>query len=97
LEQNIGLILQEKVLVMQQLEQLDFVQKVFPSDSNFVLFRVQDHAMELYKFMADHGVVTRFRGNEVHCENCIRVTIGKPEENQLFLQRLVDTWKLVHS
>lgn len=97
LEKNIALILQEKVVVVKQLEQLDFVTKVFPSDSNFVLFRVKDHAMELYKIMADGGVVTRYRGNEIHCESCIRVTIGKPDENQLFMQRLVDTWKLLHT
>lgn len=35
--------------------------------------------------MADRGVVSRFRGNELHCSECIRVTIGTPEENRKFL------------
>ncbi len=38
--------------------------------------------------MADRGVVSRFRGREMHCDECIRVTIGKPEENRKFLDLL---------
>lgn len=42
--------------------------------------------------MADNGVVSRYRGNELHCSECIRVTIGKEEENQKFLATLTATW-----
>jgi histidinol-phosphate/aromatic aminotransferase/cobyric acid decarboxylase-like protein len=42
--------------------------------------------------MADGGVVTRFRGTETHCDECIRVTIGKPEENEAFLVKLQEMW-----
>jgi histidinol-phosphate aminotransferase len=42
--------------------------------------------------MADAGVVTRYRGTEMHCDECIRVTIGKAEENQAFLTLLKETW-----
>jgi histidinol-phosphate aminotransferase len=42
--------------------------------------------------MADNGVVSRFRGNELHCDECIRVTIGLPEENQKFLELLKGTY-----
>jgi histidinol-phosphate/aromatic aminotransferase/cobyric acid decarboxylase-like protein len=38
--------------------------------------------------MADRGVVSRFRGREMHCDECIRVTIGTPEENRQFLDML---------
>jgi len=38
--------------------------------------------------MADRGVVSRFRGNELHCDECIRVTIGTAEENRKFLEML---------
>jgi histidinol-phosphate aminotransferase len=38
--------------------------------------------------MADKGVVSRFRGNELHCNECIRVTIGTPDENKQFLEML---------
>lgn len=46
-------------------------------------------ALSIYKILAeDMGVVVRFRGNEVHCKGCIRVTIGTPEENNYLIQRL---------
>lgn len=92
LDGNIRKILAQRKLVMEQLEKLDFVTQVFPSDSNFVLFRIKDKALECYKIMADSGVVTRFRGTEIHCENCIRVTIGTEEENKKFLELLVQTY-----
>jgi len=93
LEENIKDILAQRKVVAEQLEALDFVEKVFPSDANFLLFRVKDHAQEMYKSMADAGVVTRFRGNEMHCTNCIRVTIGTPDENTKFLELLQKTWE----
>jgi histidinol-phosphate/aromatic aminotransferase/cobyric acid decarboxylase-like protein len=42
--------------------------------------------------MADNGIVSRFRGNELHCNECIRVTIGLPEENAKFLELLKTTF-----
>ena len=42
--------------------------------------------------MADNGVVTRFRGNEMHCKECIRVTIGSEDENNKFLELMTKTW-----
>lgn len=43
--------------------------------------------------MADKGVVSRFRGNEMHCDECIRVTIGTPEENGKFLEMLKSVYE----
>ncbi|CAJ1949093.1 unnamed protein product [Cylindrotheca closterium] len=93
LEKNIASLLAQREVVAKELEALDFVVKVYPSDSNFLLFRVKDKAIEMYKTMADKGVVTRYRGSEMHCDQCIRVTIGTEEENKKFLQLLQDTWK----
>lgn len=49
-----------------------------------------------YNQMADNGVVTRYRGNELHCSECLRVTIGTEEENKIFLALLVETWRTVN-
>ncbi len=94
LQKNVANLLEQREVVRTQLEALtDIVVKVYPSDANFLLFRVKHHAEELYKAMADAGVVTRFRGNELHCDQCIRVTIGTPEENTKFLVLLQEIWK----
>ena len=92
LDKNVKELLAEREVVAGQLNELDFVTKVYPSDSNFLLFRVKNKAQEMYKLMADRGVVTRYRGNELHCEECIRVTIGKKEENEQFLVELKKAW-----
>jgi len=95
LNKNIQCILEERKKVRTELEQLtNIVVKVYPSDSNFLLFRIKDDlkAVDLYKQMAEYGVVTRFRGNEMHCDQCIRVTIGTPNENEKFLDILKSTW-----
>jgi histidinol-phosphate aminotransferase len=76
------------------LAELDFVEKVYPSDANFLLFRVASHAQAVYKDMADQGgVVTRFRGTEMHCDECIRVTVGTPDENEAFLKALQTSYR----
>ena len=51
----------------------------------------------LYSQMADGGVVCRFRGNEMHCPECIRVTIGTSEDTEAFFEALDKTWKKVSS
>lgn len=96
LRKNVASTLEERARVRKELEALtDIVVRVYHSDSNFLLFRVNNDlkAADVYKRMADDGVVTRFRGNELHCDQCIRVTVGTPEENDKFLQLLQVTWK----
>jgi histidinol-phosphate aminotransferase len=92
LEKNVRDVLDQRDVVAKELEGLEFVVKVYPSDSNFLLFRVKQNAQELYKMMADKGVVSRFRGKELHCMECIRVTIGTPGENVKFLEMLKTTY-----
>lgn len=97
LQSNIKEVLAERQVVADALEKLDFVLKVYPSDSNFLLFRVQQSAKAVYQYMADNcGVVTRYRGTELHCDECIRVTIGTPEENKAFLDALQKAYQIVN-
>jgi histidinol-phosphate aminotransferase len=83
--------------VEKSLTALPFVTKVYPSDANFILFRLQHSAHEAYKLMADIGaVVTRYRGTELHCDECIRVTVGTPEQNKAFLEQLTLAWDKIN-
>lgn len=87
-QKNIKSINSENNRIVAKLENLAQVENVFPSDANFLLFRVDD-ALNVYKKLADSGVIVRYRGNEPHCENCLRVTIGTTEENDQFLSSLI--------
>lgn len=97
LQSNIKEVLVEREVVAEGLEKLDFVVKVYPSDSNFLLFRIQQSAKAVYQYMADNcGVVSRYRGTELHCDECIRVTIGTPEENKAFLDALQKAYQIIN-
>ncbi len=84
---NIEKILDERDYVAEQLSHADAVEKVYPSDANFLLFKIKN-SKEVYRKLAEKGVIVRYRGNEPHCEDCLRVTIGMPDENARFLKTL---------
>jgi histidinol-phosphate aminotransferase len=92
LEKNIKTLLDQREVVAKELESKDFVVKVYPSDSNFLLVRLKQLSQKIYKSMADNGVVVRFRGNELHCKECLRITIGTEEENKACLALLEKTY-----
>jgi histidinol-phosphate aminotransferase len=88
LKKNIEVLLDQRELLVQELLKLDFVVKVFHSDSNFLLCRLKAHSYAVYKTMADRGIVVRYRGHELHCNECLRITVGTPEENKALLEAL---------
>jgi histidinol-phosphate aminotransferase len=74
----------QKDLLAKKLSQFSFVEKVYPSDANFILMKVKN-ANALYDYLAAKGIVIRNRSKDVLCENCLRITIGTPEENELLI------------
>lgn len=94
--EHIREVLDEKRRLRAALEGMTgIVTKVLESDTNFFMFQL-DKAEQVYKQMADDGVVVRYRGNCLHCEGCLRVTVGTPEENTKFLQLLRTTYAALH-
>lgn len=87
LKVNIDAIRKERGYVAEQLNHSGVVEKVYPSNANFILFRIKN-AKEIYHKLAEKGVIVRYRGNEPLCEDCLRVTIGLPDENVRFLKTL---------
>jgi histidinol-phosphate aminotransferase len=77
----------ERAWLRQALETVPGVRKIHPSDSNFLLV-VIDNAQHIYKTMADTGVVIRYRGDQLHCDSTIRITVGTHAENERLIQRL---------
>lgn len=83
IEKNILLIEREKMI--PQLQQIPIVKKVYPTEANFVLVEVED-ANELYKILVNKKIITRNRNSLV--KNCLRITIGSPEENLKLINTL---------
>lgn len=62
-----------------------FVRQVHPSDANFLLVQVQD-PQKLIDFLYQNGVIIRDRSSLRHCQDSVRITIGKPGENKLLMK-----------
>ena len=77
----------ERKWLINQLETIPGIKKIHPSDSNFLLI-VIENAFEVYKNMADTGIVVRFRGDQIHCDSTLRITIGTHKENELLIAKL---------
>jgi len=69
----------------KELAQIPFVQNIYPSDANFVLAKMTD-ATAVYNFLKERGIVVRNRSNVILCEDCLRITVGTPDENQQLIQ-----------
>jgi len=66
---------------------VSYIEKVYPSDGNFLLIKVDD-ATKRYNQLVTAGVVVRNRTTEALCENCLRISVGICEENQILLRAL---------
>jgi histidinol-phosphate aminotransferase len=77
----------ERANLLKQLAILTGVE-VFPSDANFILFRV-NQASDIFDALKQHGILIKIlHGSHPLLTNCLRVTVGTPEENQQFHQAL---------
>lgn len=75
---------EQRKIVTSALEGFSYVKSVYSSDANFILVEVID-ADALYQFLAAHEIVVRNRSKEAGCENCLRISIGTPGENDQLL------------
>ncbi|QED36871.1 histidinol-phosphate transaminase [Antarcticibacterium arcticum] len=82
-------ILQERDLLFKVLLEVSFVEKVYPSQANFILIKVDD-ANKRYTQLLEKGVVLRNRSSHPLCENTLRITVGTSEENRQLISILKD-------
>ena len=66
---------------------VSIVNKVYPSDANFLLVKVKA-ARKCYEYLLEKGIVVRDRSNIILCEDCLRITVGTQNENQALLDAL---------
>lgn len=77
----------EREELVKSLVQLPLVQKVYPSDANFVLARMTD-ATAICNYLKEKGIIVRNRSHVILCEDCLRITIGTPKENEQLMEAL---------
>ncbi|MGZ2369404.1 histidinol-phosphate transaminase [Ancylomarina sp. YFZ004] len=84
---EIKLLLKERDGMLKELRSLTYVEKVFPSQANFILIRVKD-ANSLYQFLIEKGIIIRNRTTISQLKNCLRISIGTTIENQSLYKAL---------
>jgi histidinol-phosphate aminotransferase len=83
-QQEVVQILEERSNLEKALQNLKFVEKLYPSDANFVLAKV-DNADKRYQQLLEKHVVVRNRSTQPLCENTLRFTVGTPNENKALI------------
>ncbi len=86
---RVALLNAERTRVIEELESLACVEKIFPSQANFVLARFKD-VKAAYQTLLTKGIVVRSRDSATGCKGCLRLTIGLPAENDELLAALAE-------
>ena len=77
---EVRIILREKAKLIALFKELKFIEKVFPSDANFILIRV-DNSLKRYNQLIENNIVVRNSSYQYGCENTLRITVGLKSEN----------------
>lgn len=80
-------LLEQRNMLAEALPGIPSVLKVYPSDANFLLVKVTD-ANGAYQKLIEAGLIVRNRTNVPGCKDCLRITVGTPEENRQLIKIL---------
>jgi histidinol-phosphate aminotransferase len=87
MKRQLALTLFERRQLEQKLPAQAVVEKLYPSEANFLLVKVQE-ARPLYDYLLEKGIVVRDRSRVQLCDGCLRITVGTPDENEQLLEAL---------
>ena len=83
----VNTLLAERTNLINSLQKLKLVQHIYPTDANFVLIKV-DNSNSIYKYLVTKSIIVRNRNTVSLCNDCLRITVGTPEENRILLDEL---------
>jgi histidinol-phosphate aminotransferase len=87
IKEEINSIIAQREFLLKVLDEVRFVSKIYPTEANFILIKV-DNANQRYDELIANGIVIRNRTTQPLCENTLRLTIGTAEENQQLIAAL---------
>lgn len=85
-------ILQQKEILAAELAKLPMTVRLYPSDANFILVKTTA-ARAIYHALVDRQIIVRDRSKVSLCGECLRITVGKEEENSLLINALIEIVK----
>jgi histidinol-phosphate aminotransferase len=80
-------ILAEREQLKKELDSLAIVQKIYPSDANFLLVKFQNSS-ETMQHLINKKIIVRDRSRVKLCDDCLRITVGTTEENKILIESL---------
>ncbi len=86
IKKQVDIIKNERDKMYEELKKIKGI-KVFPSDANFILIKVKD-GDKIHQELIKKGILVRNMSHLPMMENCLRISIGKPEENKIFIETL---------
>lgn len=84
IQQQVHQIKQGKEQLLLEFKSIAFIEKVFPSDANFFLVKMDD-SKRRYNELIDRGIVVRDSSKNLNCANTLRITVGTPDENNALI------------
>ena len=83
----VEMLINQRDILAENLSELSFVEKVYPSDANFLLVKMSDPE-GVYDRLAKKGIIVRKRNNLSLCRGCLRITVGTAEQNKQLISEL---------
>jgi histidinol-phosphate aminotransferase len=77
----------ERDRMIEAFQLLPICEKVYPSDANFFLAKM-NNAQYIYDYLVNRGIIVRNRTKVQLCQNCLRITIGSKTENNELIAAL---------
>jgi len=87
IKSEIASIIEQREELLKVLVGIKFVEKIYPTEANFILVKVDD-ANKRYNELIAKGIVIRNRTTQPLCDNCLRLTIGTELENTKLIEAL---------
>lgn len=86
-EEWVKTLIAQREWLNNNLGQVSFVEKIYPSDANFILVKVKD-ANKTYNSLVEKGIIVRNRNSISLCRDCLRITVGTESENKILIESL---------
>jgi histidinol-phosphate aminotransferase len=80
-------ILMEKEYLISELYKIGSVKNIYPSSANFILVRFYN-ADKIFNYLIEKGIRVRMRRDNVRLKDCIRITVGRRDENNQLIRSL---------
>ncbi len=87
MEKKVSEIISERERLIEEFNNLSIFEEVYPSVANFVLLKSR-FSSKIKLTLAENGIIIRDRSADPLLENCIRITVGTPEQNGMLLNVL---------